>query len=276
MGLVRRILRSISGFFSSTMWKMYLEALGLLLLWMAVPALCFFAVSLYKTKETGMSSDDKSRAVATLEVEESIIFFSHPNSISFDPEKDNPEPLSVWAHYKTPTLGPSPTIDPKSTVVATPTPAGYVVSIRQLDEMNSLSFLDEKGRDIPPQMIITPSVGDVTPRVIYIQPNQAESTQVALEAKVGETRTDPIYIELKKKSDLKILFDFLIGPFTGTTFLIALAGFGFQQWQQYQKKKDEDEKKKEEVEKEVGEFIKLIKSDMSEAARQYKDKVEPK
>lgn len=267
-----------------TMVELFWEAFRLLLLWMMIPLFILILVSVYKTSLLAEEGDGKSRSVATLELDQAMLYVNYPDAISFDYEEDKREPVSIWALYLTPTPGPSPTLSATSSQIETPTPVQYIVSIQESDSANSLSFTDDKGRNVPQQFIITPSNGNATPAVFYIQPNEVSTAQSELTI-YAEDKDTKIVIGVDKRQYDQILLDYLVEPFAGTTFLIALAGFGFQQWQQYQKKKDESEqqilkdkededKKKESLEKEKKEFAELIKGNLSEAARQYQEKVD--
>lgn len=251
------------------MVELFWEAFRLLLLWMAIPFFILILVSVYKTSLLAEEGKGKSRSVATLELDQAMLYVNYPDAISFDHEEDKPESVSVWALNFTPTPGLSPTLSVTSSPIETPTPVQYIVSIQESDSTNSLSFTDDKGRNISQQFIITPSSGNVTPAVVYIQPNRASVTKVALEISSGDKQMPPLFIDVDKKRYDEILIDYLIDPFAGTTFLIALAGFGFQQWQQYQKKKEE----KEDAESEIKDFAKTTKDNWSEAARLYEGKI---
>jgi hypothetical protein len=96
------------------MVELFWEAFRLLLLWMMIPFFILILVSVYKTSLLAEEGDGKSRSVATLELDQAMLYVNYPDAISFDHEEDKREPVSIWALYLTPTLGPSPTLNPNS------------------------------------------------------------------------------------------------------------------------------------------------------------------
>lgn len=283
--------------------KSFKTALPTLITWMSIP-LCMLIIGLTLQwgipQRTSVNSGNNLKKIEfTSEADDTLILFiSHPRELLIQPLGTPPaQSISIWLEYATPTFGPSPTLTvtpppsktPKTTQIPTnntsqpgsatqpalssPTVDNYKVYL--LPNSNDVMLVDETGIAIPHYLMLTPSDSDMTPAVLYIQPQPGNDGETEIGVSINN---DPVEKSANIQVDLETSresFQRQIGlqicgtPLFISALITALIGFAIQDWN----KRTEEWKKRQENEKEVYKEINKLKGlllkDPSEGLRYY-------
>jgi hypothetical protein len=283
----------------SILW-LYVKALPLLLLWLALPAFVYWLSLNYQAGTPARELPSQTFVQATQVISDAqgdlTLVIAHPLSLLLDAPDRSRRPVAIWLLRATPTPGPSPTPRPAepspppekmvgtATPITTPIPNPYIVAFESAS--SAVEFTDKDGLPVLSKVALTPAPLPGTPAVLHLQPAQTTPgplpQQVGLKAYVDgpdNTRLNAatpldtsIGLESESGSCWRRFWELIGGvSVVVVTLAGALLGFAVQQWKQIADEEQRARQFREAAFAEIESLKSLISRAPAEAARRYQE-----
>lgn len=178
------------------------------------------------------------------------LFISYPRKLFRDSADTSAAALAVWIRDTTPMFGLEP-----SSITDTETTTSYIVEMRPSSD--NLSFTDEEGRPISPQVVLTSSPFKSNPKMLYVHlaPGKSSHLPAVINLDLSVPGLYPMgtpqismRVESKWSSCRRRFFNLLLGRSTLIgALLTSLGALGVQRWFQAQERHQEQLDKEKEA-----------------------------
>jgi hypothetical protein len=285
--------------------KSFMSALPTLLIWISIPSCLLVLGLILQWGIPQRTSTINGNIIQTIEFTGEpdntlVLFISHPKKLFIYPlGTPQEQSVSLWLEYATPTFGftPTATITPTSSKTPTPTPSsinntsqpGIITQLDQpveaseLDTYNiyflatpkDIMFVNRDGIAVPYHILLTPSDKDITPAVLYLQPQPGNSGKTEIGISIdnvptGKNKGIQIDVERSKFSYLRQIGIQICGmPLFIGALITSLIGFAIQDWNKNVEKLQKQQEFEREFELEINILANSLRNSESDCARYY-------